>query len=1045
MLPLRVALKGFMTYREEQVLDFSQSSLWILAGPNGAGKSAIFDAITFALYGEHRAGAQNARDLINHHCDALAVEFDFQVDGQVYRVRRSVSRRGAPTRLVCRLVPANGADPAHAYPIPGTDSHDGFKQWVDQTIGVDYDAFTSSILLLQGQSDKLLTATAADRYAILTKLIDLAPYQALHRAADDKRRSLDGQTRSLRTALARLPAISDAALTEAQATRDRAATDYHAAQHCVERLTLTLEQARHYARITADLAQRQADLNAAQTLLSQADRIVQGYSRWQELDRVLPNLRQLITQRARLAEQADHQQRLADDLVQRAADRQRAEAAVGEAGDAQAALEQQRASVQTEADQVAARLAELGPLVARLVDIAQVESEQADLVARLARLPADLASQVQRAEDRDDALAALECALPWLEQWAASWTTWRQARRAHAQALAEQEQLAAQREVLQAQRTALAGQVEAARLQATQLRLTVEHAEEQYQEAVQRRERFAHVSELGRCEWCGQALTEAHIEVERGRLDRRLAEAQVALKARQQAEAQAQQALAGHVERLQALEAACVAHAATQQATQRQGELAAQEIQAHTRQMHIAHSHLPPTYQARVPRDPASESGDDGVAVYPGQADLAVLRAELGQRLAHTAHLKTLRTQLDQYNRLTGQHAGLAQRLAQLRAALPPDAPTLIHAAHAQAQQQHAMLRERLGALHQAVQAARARTQQTQRAAEEAARHYHACATQLAQVEATRTEMERGRQMLLDQLPPTWRDAAPTLEPASLTRLEQEEQALADYPRQVQALEGARQSLARLEQDIAQLQAQLETIPTEARRPVAVLEPVLKQARERQQAADTQRQAAHADCVRLEQQRAQRDDVAQQLQAAERSHQFHSRLAELLGPRNLQLHLMRQAERTIVDLANDTLNGLSRGTMRLELRHDDDAQSNHALDLVVFNTATGTRPTAVALASGSQRFRIAVSLALAIGRYAGQEARRIESVIIDEGFGSLDKYGRDDMVRELDQLQQRLARIILVSHQDEFANAFSNGYNIELLDGASQVRPRQPW
>ena len=91
------------------------------------------------------------------------------------------------------------------------------------------------------------------------------------------------------------------------------------------------------------------------------------------------------------------------------------------------------------------------------------------------------------------------------------------------------------------------------------------------------------------------------------------------------------------------------------------------------------------------------------------------------------------------------------------------------------------------------------------------------------------------------------------------------------------------------------------------------------------------------------------------------------------------------------------------------------------------------------MTSGSQRFRIAVSLALAIGEYVGNNVRNIELVIIDEGFGSLDKNGRDDMIEELNQLKQRLKRIILVSHQEEFFNEFTNGYKIELKENASIV------
>src|SRR4029077_2865243 len=99
MIPRRVCLRGFLCYREEQEIDFAGSTLWMLAGLNGSGKSSIFDAVTYALFGHHRGGSQHAVELINKDSDGLAVQFDFRLDNQVYRVRRTLRRtaRGSPT------------------------------------------------------------------------------------------------------------------------------------------------------------------------------------------------------------------------------------------------------------------------------------------------------------------------------------------------------------------------------------------------------------------------------------------------------------------------------------------------------------------------------------------------------------------------------------------------------------------------------------------------------------------------------------------------------------------------------------------------------------------------------------------------------------------------------------------------------------------------------------------------------------------------------------------------------------------------------------
>jgi DNA repair exonuclease SbcCD ATPase subunit len=101
--------------------------------------------------------------------------------------------------------------------------------------------------------------------------------------------------------------------------------------------------------------------------------------------------------------------------------------------------------------------------------------------------------------------------------------------------------------------------------------------------------------------------------------------------------------------------------------------------------------------------------------------------------------------------------------------------------------------------------------------------------------------------------------------------------------------------------------------------------------------------------------------------------------------------------------------------------------------------AAGQAPIDVRFLSGSQRFRVAVRLALGIGQYASRQHRPIESVIIDEGFGCLDRQGRQVMIQELQNVRGQLQRVLLVSHQEEFADAFADRYRIELRDGTTQV------
>src|SRR6516164_4360351 len=92
MIPQRVFLRGFLSYRDEQEVRFDGSSLWMLSGLNGSGKSSVFDAVTYALFGHHRGGSQHAHELINKDSTGAVVEFDFTQDGETYRARRTLQR-----------------------------------------------------------------------------------------------------------------------------------------------------------------------------------------------------------------------------------------------------------------------------------------------------------------------------------------------------------------------------------------------------------------------------------------------------------------------------------------------------------------------------------------------------------------------------------------------------------------------------------------------------------------------------------------------------------------------------------------------------------------------------------------------------------------------------------------------------------------------------------------------------------------------------------------------------------------------------------------
>ncbi len=255
------------------------------------------------------------------------------------------------------------------------------------------------------------------------------------------------------------------------------------------------------------------------------------------------------------------------------------------------------------------------------------------------------------------------------------------------------------------------------------------------------------------------------------------------------------------------------------------------------------------------------------------------------------------------------------------------------------------------------------------------------------------------------------------------------------------ALAQAKVNLELLQHDVETLQAQRDAFPEEARQEPPAVQAKVNEARAFDRACDEALGEARQKLAQLESYRRQREEAAEEVRVTAGELEVDKRLSELLGQKYLQLHLVRQAERQVVEHANAVLDRLSGGHLYLKLAGEADGEgmSGRALDLEVLNRATGERPINVAFLSGSQKFRVAVSLALGIGQYASKQLRPIESVIIDEGFGCLDREGRQVMIQELQNLRSQMKCILLVSHQEDFAEAFADGYHFRLDGGATRV------
>jgi len=302
VIPLRIMLKGFMSYRDEVTFSFDGKPLWMLAGPNGAGKSAVFDAMTYALYDQHRLGAQRQAELIHKRADSMSVEFEFAYGDDVYAVKRTLARRGHTSREVFHVKGPHAPNPnrAGSQAVPETSSDRGFNRWVAETIGLSYKTFTASVLLRQGDSDALLDADPAERHKILGQIVDLSAYERLYDEADKRRKCFEGEKAILQGQLRELAPVDECELAE---LAERVSTQGEVAQGSQERLRHLAGlkvHAGHWTRLTGEQKVVRAALDASRSVLEQAEQIEREAARLDELRTVVPLLNALLDARDRL-------------------------------------------------------------------------------------------------------------------------------------------------------------------------------------------------------------------------------------------------------------------------------------------------------------------------------------------------------------------------------------------------------------------------------------------------------------------------------------------------------------------------------------------------------------------------------------------------------------------------------------------------------------------------------------------------------------------------------------------------------------------------
>lgn len=206
MKPYKLIISAFGPYPQEQEIDFNllkDNNIFLIHGPTGSGKTTILDAITFALYGDASGSERNSKNMRSHHAlikKQTFVEFDFQIKGQLYKVKRipeqeRLKKSGEGTTIQ--------QPEASIWKVNGAESdliQTGWKNVTDEVekmLGFRSEQFKQVIMLPQGEFRKLLISDSVERQKILEKLFRTELYRDIENALKENAKNLKSEIQEI--------------------------------------------------------------------------------------------------------------------------------------------------------------------------------------------------------------------------------------------------------------------------------------------------------------------------------------------------------------------------------------------------------------------------------------------------------------------------------------------------------------------------------------------------------------------------------------------------------------------------------------------------------------------------------------------------------------------------------------------------------------------------------------------------------------------------------------------------------------------------------
>ncbi len=1010
----KLSMKGFGPYIEEQELDFAaldDSGLFLISGPTGAGKTTIFDAICFALYGCGASEGRDTKTLMTVGGDITAeckVELTFSLGDTVWRVSRRLRRKKRDGYDVLEA-PQHKAElcqiDAEGNEIRTWTQPNKVTEQIKSLLGLEASQFRQVVLLPQGEFQKFLRSKDSDREKILKILFGMQQYTDIMDEISARGKAAEAEWQERQRDELRLYEATGAQARIAQWRLEEEGVETPDTYVDVERLGRYVDEQRQALdRMETERAALEVLEKKTSEELEQGRRIQEKFDQLAQARQKLQESKELQAQHKVWEPALERAQRAAaPELV--AQEKRRTESQ-RKAQERQTALEQLVAAgkslgQETQAAQAEAEKAKQGEgqrraETQRLGELQQIEKQVRELP--------ELEQAVRQAEDdrkprqeRESQLrVAEEEAVQTLKQYEVRADELRHQVQQGLEAQARLETLRKVQEAVRKQadaREKVAGlreEHDAAAKAATAAQQTYEKEAAYYQKI----DNLAHEASAALlaaglqpgepCPVCGatehphlaimqdvcEAIDKAALQKQQQRVEKSKAKAEQAQKALQNVQVRLSQARSE-------LDI-------WQQTTEQYGGAAAdiaaqlQDAEAKVQAGQTAQQEQDRLQQNRTELQQSSEKR---------QQELKALQAEV-QEL--TAKLESQRGKAEQ-----------------LRCLLPEGIKDA-------------------AALHTVCEDKARQVEQEAAAAKQVQQHY----------EELYAALQKQREKYHDAKAAADTEQQHARDEAAKFTLALQEKGFADESDYAAALQGEWQRADYREQIARQLQADAEQVRLQEQMlqqseaavdgltapDLTRLERTARQAKaDLLKAQENLGKADHALST-LSQQQEQIRQLDEEVSGLRERADMITDLAALANGRiagtnrlTLSSYVMRAMMDDVMNDANSRLSEMTRGQIQFQYKDDTDG-----LSLLIFDNVNG-EPRPIASLSGGETFLASLAMALGLAdvvqNYAG--GRHLDTMFIDEGFGTLDQETLTVAMRELMKLQQEGRLVGLISHVEE--------------------------